>query len=355
MKNYVAYVGSYSYTGKAKGITIFDVDVERGSFKKRAEVEVDNASDIVVSSDRRMLYAVEDYGVVAFRILPDGGLVRVSSKKVNGMRPHHICVDQEGKYLYTSGYHDGKLTILRLDPDGAVGPIVDEVYHKGLGSIAERGSRAHITCSKPTRDMRFVMSADPGIDQVSIYRVTGRPGEIRLVDAIRTARGSSPYFFTFSKDNRFLYLLFDMTNAIDVYRYTVSEDRGMPEFTKLQTICTTGDNAPGSLNAATCMTFTAHDHYIFVGNAGDNSVTLFSRDAETGLLTAEFNLPISGEYPKDVAVFPDGQHIVSVNHESGTLSFFKVDYEKKLIVMNTNEIPVSQPNCCVIVPVGEDA
>ncbi|WP_455147754.1 beta-propeller fold lactonase family protein, partial [Stomatobaculum longum] len=60
MKNYVAYVGSYSYTGKAKGITIFDVDVERGSFEKRAEVEVDNASDIVVSSDRRMLYAVED-------------------------------------------------------------------------------------------------------------------------------------------------------------------------------------------------------------------------------------------------------------------------------------------------------
>ena len=143
MKKYVAYVGSYSYTGKAKGITIFDVDTERGSFHKRQEVEVDNASDVIASSDGRMLYAVEDYGVVAFRILPDGGLVRVSSRKVNGMRPHHICVDRESKYLYTSGYHDGKLTILRLEPDGTIGSIVDEVYHKGLGSIAERGSRAH--------------------------------------------------------------------------------------------------------------------------------------------------------------------------------------------------------------------
>ena len=99
MKKYVAYVGSYSYTGKAKGITIFDVDTERGSFHKRQEVEVDNASDVIASSDGRMLYAVEDYGVVAFRILPDGGLVRVSSRKVNGMRPHHICVDRESKYL----------------------------------------------------------------------------------------------------------------------------------------------------------------------------------------------------------------------------------------------------------------
>ena len=102
------------------------------------------------------------------------------------------------------------------------------------------------------------------------------------------------------------------------------------------------------------MTFTTDDRYIFVGNAGDNSVTLFARDAESGMLTAEFNLPISGEYPKDIAIFPDGKHIVSVNHESGTLSFFKVDYEKKLLIMSTNEISVSQPNCCIMVPVGEE-
>ena len=29
---YMAYVGSYSYTGKAKGITVYDVDVEKGKF-----------------------------------------------------------------------------------------------------------------------------------------------------------------------------------------------------------------------------------------------------------------------------------------------------------------------------------
>ena len=40
----MAYVGSYSYTGKAKGITVYDVDVEKGTFKERCEVEVDNSS-----------------------------------------------------------------------------------------------------------------------------------------------------------------------------------------------------------------------------------------------------------------------------------------------------------------------
>ena len=34
---YMAYVGSYSYLGKAKGITVYDIDLKEGYFKKRCE------------------------------------------------------------------------------------------------------------------------------------------------------------------------------------------------------------------------------------------------------------------------------------------------------------------------------
>ena len=50
---YMAYVGSYSYTGKAKGITVYDVDVEAGKFIYRCEVEVDNLSLIHISEPTR--------------------------------------------------------------------------------------------------------------------------------------------------------------------------------------------------------------------------------------------------------------------------------------------------------------
>ena len=53
---YMAYVGSYSYNGKAKGITVYDVDVEKGTFKERCEVEVDNSSYVTASNDNRTLY-----------------------------------------------------------------------------------------------------------------------------------------------------------------------------------------------------------------------------------------------------------------------------------------------------------
>ena len=54
-------------------------------------------------------------------------------------------------------------------------------------------------------------------------------------------------------------------------------------------------------------------------------------DQKTGLLTRLLCLPVSGEYPKDVALFPDNRHLVSLNQDSGTLTFFNVDLEKGLL------------------------
>ena len=122
---YMAYVGSYSYTGKAKGITVFDVDVENGMFKERCEIEVDNSSYVIASSDGKTLYSIADEGVVSFRILPNGSLARLNSAPIRGMRGCHLCTDEEDKYVFVSGYHDGKTTVLSLNPDGSVGKIVD--------------------------------------------------------------------------------------------------------------------------------------------------------------------------------------------------------------------------------------
>ena len=81
-------------------------------------------------------------------------------------------------------------------------------------------------------------------------------------------------------------------------------------------------------------------------------VTVYSRDEETGLLEMLFSLPVSGDYPKDLAIFPDfKKHIASLNHDSGTITFFAMDYEKKQMVMSSREILVNEPNCCVIVKV----
>ena len=74
---------------------------------------------------------------------------------------------------------------------------------------------------------------------------------------------------------------------------------------------------------------------------------LYSIDQESGMLTKHLCLPVSGDYPKDVALFPDNRHLVSLNHESDTMTFFNVDMEQGTLVMNGREMKVDQPNCII--------
>jgi len=346
---YMAYVGSYSYTGKAKGITVYDVDVEKGQFIYRCEVEVDNSSYIKASNNGKMLYSIADEGVVAFRILQNGSLSRVNSANIKGMRGCQIATSPDDDYIFVSGYHDGKVTVLRLNEDGSVGPITDGVFHKGVGSVAERNFRPHVSCSRLSPDEKFLMVADLGIDQIKVYRFNKKEGKITLVDAIRSELESAPRHFIFSKDGKFFYLMHELKNVIDVYSYETGERT--PTVEKIQTISTTGDD-PNQQTAACAIRFSPDEKYVFCSNAGDNSISMYDRDAETGMLELKFCLPVSGDYPKDFAVFPDGQHLASINH-GGNISFFRIDYEKSLLIMSSRSIEINEPNCCEIVKIGE--
>ncbi|MCD8222366.1 MAG: lactonase family protein [Clostridiales bacterium] len=346
---YVAYVGSYSYTGKAKGITVMDVDVEKGVFIPRTEVKVNNSSYVIASSDGKFLYSIADEGIVAFAILPDGELERINSASINGMRGCHLSLDEESNIFLVSGFHDGKLTAVRRKPDGSIGRIVAEVFHKGLGGVAERSYRPHVTCARMSPDGKYVLAADSGIDQVRIYRFKNR--SLKMVDCIRCDLDSSPRYFIYSPDGRFLYLIYEQKNVIDVFSYKDTPKGPMTE--KLQTISTVGKNTK-KIAAATSLRPSSDMNYLFCGNAGDETASVYRRDAQTGLLTQLCCLPVSGEYPKDFAVFPDDRHLASINHESGTITFFEVDYEKGLLLMNAREIRCNEPNCCTIVKLPQE-
>lgn len=349
-ERYMGYVGSYSYNGQAKGITLYDADVETGAFTYRSEVEVEDSSYLCVSHSGRYLYSIADEGVVSFRILPNGGLCRLNARKIKGMRGCHVATDREDKFIFISGYHDGKETVLRLEKDGTVGEITDGIYHKGVGTVAERTFRPHISCAGRTPDGKYLLVADLGMDQVKIYSFDD--GKLLLVDAIRCDLESGPKQFYFSLDGRFLYLMYEAKNVIDVFTYSAGGKT--PEFERIQTISSVDPEHSSEMTAACAIRRSPDDSHLFCSNAGDNSVSVYRRDQETGLLRQLCCLPIGGDYPKDMAIFPDGKHMVSVNHSSNTLSFFSVDYEKGLLVMNQRNVECNEPNCCVITRVPRD-
>lgn len=339
---YVAYVSTYTM-GDAHGIRVYDVDMENGRFKEKDKVEITNSSFITISNNEQYLYSITDFGVEAFRILENGELNFLNFGPINGMRGCYLSTDYKDQYLFVAGYHDGKLTMLKLKEDGSVGEITDEIFHKGLGSVAERNFRPHINCARMTHDNKYLLVADQGMDHVNVYRFDSERGRLKLADVIRSELESAPRHIRISGDGRFVYILHEWKCYIDVYSY--EERNGNPYFEKLQSIFTI--NEYHTKSAASALNFSQDYKYMVSSNAGDNSVIIYNVNQEDGTLSKNFCLPISGEYPKDADLFPNNEYIVSLNHESNYMTFFRVDLEKGIIVMNGPTMEVNAPNCIV--------
>ena len=340
---YVAYVGTYTH-GSSIGIHLYDVNVEEGTLTERKVIPVNNSSHIARSLNGKYLYSIADEGVAVFAVEDDGDLTPINKVDIDGMRGCYLSVDKTGRYLFVAGYHDGKITVLRLREDGGVGEITEEIYHKGMGSIAERNFRPHVNCVKMTRDNHYLMVADIGMDHVDVYRLNHETGKLKHVDVIRSELESAPRHIKMTKDGKFVYIVHELKNYIDVYSYV--EEDGNPFFTKIQNIPTLNDYHAGG-SAASALNFSADEKYLVSSNAGDNSVIIYRIDHKTGFLEKILCLPISGDYPKDAALFPDNKHLISLNHESNTMTFFTVDLEKGLLVMNGKELPIESPNCVI--------
>lgn len=352
MSKYVAYVGSYTYIGKSKGISILDVDMERSTFIKREEVPVDNASFVLASRDGKLLYSVCDVGIVTFRIEKDGSLTKLGTANIRGMRGRFMDISPDNRFIAIAGYHDGKTTLLRLREDGTVGRITDGIFDQGMGSIAERDSQPHVSCVRFTPDGKYLCSIDMGLDHIKVFRIDQKTGKLSVAQILHCNLQSAPSQMVFSRDGRQLYVICQMANTISTYSY---EDKGAyPEFKLLQTLPTVGKRSLSSSTTATVHVDISHsDRFVFYSSAGNNSIGMFHRDPETGLLTFSFSLPVSGQYPKDFIVFPDEQHICSINYEEGNLTFFSLDTVRGLIVMNAAPVKIDQPNGGIIVKLPE--
>lgn len=343
--SYVAYVGTYTHEHSV-GIHIYDLDVENGTMKERKVVKINNPSDLIVANNKKFLYSITDEGVKAFKILADGDLEPMNEKWIGGMRGCYLDVDLSDRYLFVGGYHDGRVSMMRLNKDGSIGKIADGVFHKGVGrSVADRSSRPHVNCVKVTPDQKYLCAVDGGLDHVKVYKINYERGSLKLADIVRCDLESAPKMIRFSKDGRFAYILNELKNTLDVYTYSVGEKQG-PDFERIQTVSTEekGDDNCSSQN----MEFSRDGQYLYCSNAGTNTFVIFKQDEETGMLSKICTTKISGDFPKALAVFPDGRHFMSLNHESNEISIFSMNYEKGYALMSGKPQKVDKPNCVYI-------
>ena len=320
---YFMYVGSYT-AGTSKGIYAWKFDSKDGSLSSLGLMaETPQPAHLWIAPNGKTLYAVNwetQGGVSAFRIDPrSGALTLLNRTSSHGAQPNQVVVDPSGRVAVAVNYTNGSLAAYKLEPDGKLGEAfyVDQHTGKPL-SPKQPGPKQHgIQFSK---DNKFMYIADLGLDRVYSYHFDAAAPSLTPCETpyVETHAAAGPRRIQMSPDGKFLYV--DHETDLEVSVYTIDGC----SLKQIQTISTVPDGAKAG-NSTAELVISPDGKFLYVGNRGHDTITVFAIDRKTGMLNLKENVPSGGRTPRNVRIDPTGAWFFAANENGGNLTEFKVD------------------------------
>lgn len=326
MNELLLYIGSYSTTD-GEGIYTFNMDQKTGVLSEAFKpVKVNNPSYLIISPDRRKLYAVLESrkydnhpggGVASYEIRKNATLEYINSKPTGGEDPCYLCMDPSSEYLFTANYSSGSITTFPLGKDGAIKNSTSIVQHTGRSVNEERQEGPHMHCVTFTPDGKYLCAVDLGIDEVRFYSLDHDRKELVLEEGltIPVKAGSGPRHIAFSREGRFAYIIEELSCEVSVYEY-IGE-----RFKHVQTISTLPEDYQGA-NTSAAIKVSNDGHFLYASNRGHNSLTGY-QVGENGLLNRVGIYSCGGIGPRDFTLTPDGGFILIANEGSNEVVAYR--------------------------------
>ncbi|MEV0182303.1 lactonase family protein [Streptomyces sp. NPDC050625] len=313
------YLGTYtSAQGGGTGIGLATYDPATGAITGAGTLTgVADPSYLAVHPNGRTLYAVNeraDGGVTAVR--PADRRI-LGSRSTGGAAPCHLSVHPSGRWLLSANYQSGSVAVHPIDSSDALGERTDVVTHSSPApGPGQQGPHAHQIVTSP--DGGHVLAVDLGTDTVYSYRLDTAKGTLTEVARAGTRPGAGPRHLTFHPGGRYAYLANEVDNTVAVCGY----DPGTGRLTIGEAQSTgTGE---GTSHPAQILV-TANGSYAYLANRGHNSLTRYAVEADGARLRLLDTVPVSGDFPRQIAFSPDERLLFAANQRSGTVSVFQVD------------------------------
>ena len=350
------YIGTYTEHG-SKGIYVCEFDPSTGTLTPpELAAATAGPSFLVVSSDRRFLYAINETnhfngqpagGVSAFSIAPaTGKLTLLNQVSSLAPGPAYITLDRSGHYVLVANYDEGSVAVYRIMPDGKIGDSTAFVRHYGSSVNAERQKGPHAHSIAMSSDNRFAIVADLGLDELIVYPLDASQGTLGTPRVIKTDPGVGPRHLTLASSGKFVYVINELKSSLTVYSYNASDGAMTP----LQKISTLPNNFHGE-NTAAEVVLDPTEKFLYASNRGDdNSIAVFAVDPKKGTLTAIEYVPTGGKTPRNFAIDPSGQWLLAANQDSNNIVTFRINAKSGRLTPAGKSIEVNSPTIVDFVP-----
>jgi len=326
---YLAYVGTYTTKTNSKGIYAYRYDAATGNFSSLGvAAESADPSFVAVPPNGKFLYAVNEAGkssmVSAFSLeRKTGKLTLLNQLPALGEDPCYISFDKTGKYVLVANYSSGSMPVFPILPDGRLGEHTALIQHGGsLGPNKERQDGPHAHWIETSRDNRFALAADLGLDEVLVYKFNAAKGTLapNTPPFTKLHPGSGPRHIAFRPDGKFLYVVSELSSTVSAFCY----DARAGTLRELQTVTTLPKEFSGRNDTAEIAVH-SNGRFLYASNRGHDSITVFAIDHAKGTLTFVSRVPTGGKEPRHFAFDPSGNYLFAENQLSNNIVVFKID------------------------------
>lgn len=315
--------------------------------KKVADIAA--APFITMSMDKRFLYAVALHGenreavVAAFEVENDGNLALLNVEPIDDRPGTHIAIHPSGRFLITAQYSGSSVAVFPITANGRIGPRSQLIKHdKPSGVVPSRQKAPHPHWVGFSPDQRFAFVPDLGKDQIVIYRVDAENVSLEYHGVAQSIAGGGPRHMRFSQNGKFIYLLNELTLSVSTFAY--DEKHGTAKLLYTSPTLSEEVKAKEQFNSASEILVHPSDNFVYTGNRGHDSITVFKANEQTGQLKPIEVEAIRGSWPRNINMDPSGKWLLAGGAKSNTVTVFSINPDSgELTFQLDGSIDVPEP------------
>ncbi len=348
-QNTYLVIGTYTST-KSEGIYVYKFDTATAENSFVSVAKISNPSFLTVSANKKFVYAVGEN--IDSTIQPIGGTVTsFSFDKINGTlskinkqpsagkNPCYVTIDKNGKWLYVGNYSSGTVGLFKANKNGSINSLKQVITHEGSSKNAQRQNAPHVHATVLSADNKFLYVPDLGIDKVMIYAFDKKKKQLNYTSSAVSEPGSGPRHFTFHPNNKYAYLMEELTGTVVFYEV----NKGSLKLN--ERINAMPKDFSGALGSAD-IHVSPDGKFLYCSNRGEsNTISIFSIDPSTGKLTIVGHQNTLGKTPRNFNFDPSGNFLLVANQNSDEIVIFKIDKKTGLLTDTGKKINVPKPVC----------
>jgi 6-phosphogluconolactonase len=347
-KEHYLIIGTYD-SPKSEGVYVYKFNSDDGSSREISHVKASNPSFVTISPNQKNVYAVYENArdgdggeVAAFTFnKATGTLSLINQQRSGGDHPCYITIDKTGKWVIIANYTSGTLSVVPVKANGGLGKATTVIHDHGSGKDPARQEGPHVHSTVLSADNRWLFVADLGIDKEMVYAFNAATGKLTPAKKpfVAAEAGSGPRHFIFHPNNKYAYLVEELSGTVEAYKYS----NGV--LTQMQRISTLPANDTSFAGSAD-IHISPDAKFLYASNrGGSNTIVIYAINATTGKLTLVGHQSTLGIAPRNFTIDPSGNFLLVGNQNSDEIVIFKRDRQTGLLSDSGKRINVGKPVC----------